>query len=77
VKLRSRLDRLNKRLGDRPEHGPLTVFLREAAPGLPPGRRVVWDGRAVEVVYDPAAGPPELPPGGPHKVISGVDPDWV
>jgi hypothetical protein len=77
VKLRARLARLKQRLGGNRPAGPVTVFLREAAPGLSPGRRVVWDGRAVEVVYDPAAGPPELPPGGPHKVICGVDPDWV
>jgi hypothetical protein len=77
MRLRARLDRLRKALGgDRPG-GPLTVFLREAGPGLPPGRRVVWDGRGLEIVFDPAEGAPELPPGGLHKLLIGMDPDWI
>jgi hypothetical protein len=38
---------------------------------------VVWAGAGLEVVFDPASGPPDLPPGGPHKVLLGVDPDWI
>jgi hypothetical protein len=60
---------------DRPH--PLTVFLREATPELPVGRPMVWGGVGLEIVFDPAEGWPELPPGGPHKLILGMDPDWV
>jgi hypothetical protein len=70
--LRSRLGRLRKQLtAARPPAGPVTVFLVVAGPGQPVGRREVWGGAGVEITYDPAAGPPELPPGGPHKLIVG------
>lgn len=74
--LRSRLDRVGRRLAPATTQ-PLTIFLREAGPGLPAGERAVWDGLGREIVYDPAAGPPVLPVGGPHKLILGMDPDWV
>lgn len=74
--LRSRLARVGRRLAPATAH-PLTVFLRESGPGLPAGERAVWGGVGREVVYDPAAGPPALPPGGPHKLMLGMDPDWV
>ncbi len=78
MKLHARLDRLQKRFdAERPDRGPLTIFLREATPGLPVGRREVWDGVGLEIVFDPAEGMPELPSGGPHKLILGMDPDWV
>jgi hypothetical protein len=77
MKAHTRLDRLYKRLkAERPTH-PLTIFLREASPTLPVGRRVVWGGVGLEIVFDPAEGRPELPPGGPHKIIYGMDPDCV
>jgi hypothetical protein len=75
---RARLDRLQKLLdASRPSPHPLTLFLRETGPGLPIGRRVVWDGVGLEIVFDPADGWPEFPPGGPHKIILGLDPDCV
>jgi hypothetical protein len=78
MKLHSRLVRLQKRWdAERPDGGPLTVFLRETNPELPVGQRVVWGGVGLEIVFDPAQGMPELPPGGPHKLILGLDPDWV
>ncbi|QEL20480.1 hypothetical protein [Limnoglobus roseus] len=72
MRIRSRLDRLtNRRRATRPGAPPLVIFLIEATVGQPVGTRVVWDGRAREVTFDPAAGPPPLPPGGPHKLIAG------
>jgi hypothetical protein len=76
MSLRSRIGKLLKRCGAR-DTGPLTLFLREAAPGLPIGERIVWNGSGREIVFDPAQGPPPLPPGGPHKQMLGMDPDWV
>jgi hypothetical protein len=76
--VRQRVERLAKHAGAQATAGgPLTVFLREAGPGLPVGRRVVWDGVGLEIVFDSAAGWPTLPPGGPHKLILGLDPDAV
>jgi hypothetical protein len=75
MRLRSRLDRLVKSLGT-PGGGPLTVLLREAGPGLPPGRRERTNSAGLpvlEIVYDPASGPVELPPP-PYKLVHGVDP---
>ena len=78
MKPNARLNRVKKRIdAARPQRGPLTLFLRELGPDLPIGRREVWDGIGLEIVFDPAAGFPELPPGGPHKLILGMDPDWV
>ena len=71
--LRSRLDRVGRRLTPATA-APLRVFLRESGAA---GERAVWDGLGREVVYDPAAGPPALPPGGPHKLVLGMDPNWV
>jgi hypothetical protein len=60
-----------------PGHRGWVVSLRErlarsswSRPG-PVSRWEVWGGAGVEITYDPAAGPPELPPGGPHKLIVG------
>jgi len=75
VRLRSRLDRLVKALGS-PVAGPLTVLLLEAGPGLPPARRERTNSAGLpvlEVVFDPAAGPVELP-SPPYKLVCGVDP---
>ncbi|QEL20919.1 hypothetical protein [Limnoglobus roseus] len=49
---------------------PLTIFLVEATTDRLAGTVVRWGGRAREVIYDSAAGPPVLPPGGPHKLIA-------
>jgi hypothetical protein len=76
MSLRSRLDRVGRWLAPAATI-PLTIFLREAGPGLPAGERAVWGGVGREVVYDPAAGLPILPPGGSHKLLLGMDPDWV
>ena len=75
MRLRTRVERLARRTGA--DRVPLTIFLREATPDLPVGRRVVWGGVGLEIVFDPEQGVPALPPGGPHKLILGMDPDWV
>ncbi|HET6576244.1 MAG TPA: hypothetical protein VFG68_21765 [Fimbriiglobus sp.] len=72
MRLSGKLGRIEKQLGQgRPGCGPPTVFLVEGPPGAPTSRRELWGGAAVEVVYDPTAGPPSLPSGGPHKLIVG------
>ncbi|HET6572270.1 MAG TPA: hypothetical protein VFG68_01620 [Fimbriiglobus sp.] len=72
MRLGVELGRIEKQLGQgRPGCGPKTVFLVEEPPGTPTTRRELWGRAAVEVVYDPTAGPPPLPPGGPHKLIIG------
>ncbi len=76
MKLQARMDRIDRRLGNATPH-PLTLFLLETRPGLPVGERVVWDGLGREIVFDPADGPPRLPPGGPHKLLIEMDPDWI
>ncbi|HEY3790077.1 MAG TPA: hypothetical protein VGL71_14550 [Urbifossiella sp.] len=76
MKLQARLDRVEKHLGP-VSTAPLILFLRETEPGLPVGERIVWNGTAREIVFDPATGWPPLPPGGPHAVVLGLDPDWV
>lgn len=66
------MERLRRRVREaEPAAGPLTVFLVEATADNPPGLRVVWGGVAREICYDLAVGPPELPPGCPHKLILG------
>ncbi|WP_149114853.1 hypothetical protein [Limnoglobus roseus] len=72
MRFHRRVDRLAKRVraGNR-DAGPFTIFLVEATADRPVGVRVVWGGIAREVTYDPAHGPPPLPPGGPHKLILG------
>ena len=72
MRLRGWIERLTRRVPEaQPAAGPLTVFLVEATAECLPGMRVVWGGVAREVCYDPALGPPPLPPGGPHKLIPG------
>jgi hypothetical protein len=69
----ARLQRLVKRLQDhQPEHPHLTLFLVECSPDHPVGIRSLWNGVAREICFDPANGAPELPPGGPHKIILGA-----
>ena len=78
MSLHSRVVRLlRQRAAHASAAGPLTLFLVEARPDKPVGSRACWDGLGREIVYDPAAGWPPLPPGGPHKLILGGDPDWV
>jgi hypothetical protein len=58
------------------EPGPLTVVLRDGEAGLPPGRtrRTNAAGLPVlEIIFDPAGVPPELPPP-PFKLVRGADP---
>lgn len=74
MNIRSRVARLTRRTAADRSAGPLTVFLGPAAAAHPPGRRAVWDGAGVEIVYDPATGPPQLPPGGPHKLVLNAAP---
>jgi hypothetical protein len=74
MKNRHRLDRLRKRLqACHGETGPLTLFLVEADAEHPVGTRILWNGRAREIAYDPAQGWQALPPGGPHKIILGPE----
>jgi hypothetical protein len=75
MNLQSRLNRLEKKV-EPVSTGPITLFLRMSGPGLPVGEREVWGGRGREIVFDPVAGTPVLPDG-PHKLIFGMDPDWV
>jgi hypothetical protein len=70
---RRRLDKLTERLQTRHgETGPLTLFLVEADAKHSVGTRVIWNGRAREIAYDPAHGALALPPGGPHTIILGA-----
>jgi hypothetical protein len=75
--LRSRLQKVTSLM--RPEQSgaqPLTVVLNEADPDRPPGqyRRTNAAGLpVVEIVFDPAAGPVELP-APPYKLVQSVDP---
>ncbi len=69
--LRGRLGRAEKRVGAvLPPAGPLTLFLVAGPPGCGTDARAVWGGAGREVAFDPAAGWPPLPPGGPHKLIA-------
>jgi hypothetical protein len=73
---RRRLDKLIARLQARHgETGPLTLFLVEANAEHPVGTRILWNGVAREIAYDPARAAPALPPGGPHKIILGPELD--
>jgi hypothetical protein len=71
MSLAQRLARLAKQLQEHPEDPHLTLFLVECSPDRPVGIRSCWNGVAREICYDPALGPPKLPPGGPHKIILG------
>ena len=62
MRLRARLDRLTKSIGEARPTGPLYIVLREAEPGQTLGRSVSEDGRSMEIIYDPGEGLPELPP---------------
>jgi hypothetical protein len=76
MNLRGRLNRVTKRLGANHPVGPLTVVLIDATDGLPPGRceRTNSAGLPVlEIAFDPAGGPVELP-AGPFKLVCGLDP---
>ena len=78
MSLHARLNRLLKQLAfHSTPAGPLALFLVEARSDKPIGPRPCWDGAGREIVYDPADGFPELPPGGPHKLWLGGDPDGV
>ncbi|QEL20478.1 hypothetical protein [Limnoglobus roseus] len=74
MRLRGRLDQLTNRVrSTRPDAPPLTVFLIEATVDRPVGTQSVWGGIAREICYDPTAGPPVLPPSGPHKIVFGPE----
>jgi hypothetical protein len=73
---RSRLGRVAKRLGAERPGGPLTVVLTEAREGGRSGTRRYTNSAglpAVEVTFDPAAGPVEMP-APPYKLVAGIDP---
>jgi hypothetical protein len=75
VNLNNRIGRLEKIERNR-DGGPITVVLIEAEAGQPTARREKQDsnGRKVlEIIYDPATGPPQLP-AGPLKLFQGVNP---
>jgi hypothetical protein len=77
MKFRSRLRKVAKHLGaGNAGAAPLTVVLRPATTGQPPGRLQRTNGAGLpvlEIVYDPASGPVELP-SSPYKLVEGVDP---
>ncbi len=75
--LRSRLEKVTKHMrAEQPDAQPLTIVLREADSEhhLGQSRRVNAAGLPVlEVAFDPAAGPVELP-SPPYKLVQGADP---
>jgi hypothetical protein len=74
--LKKRLGRLEGAVEAGRDDGPLTVVLTEGRPGPTPSRleRKNAAGLPVlEIVYDPALGPGELPRA-PFKLVHGVDP---
>jgi hypothetical protein len=77
MRFRSRLWKVAKHLdAGNSGAGPLTVVLKHASEGHPPGRfpRTNTAGLPIlEIIYDPVGGPVELPLP-PYKLVEGIDP---
>ncbi|MCI0702331.1 MAG: hypothetical protein L0241_14710 [Planctomycetia bacterium] len=74
MSLRSRIQKVTKVM--RADAPPLTVVLTEATAERPPCRHERTNSAGLpvlEIIYDPAGGPVELPPA-PYKLIAGIDP---